>query len=558
MTCRPLFSLLGRLAQSLLPEPADFQNPSQLCPSPANSESTLLSVPSGSPDTFASLHSSLAPRDNSQIPSGSPRGSTENLSSVGPEGSSPTMADQKRRVLLPPSYGIQTKGNLAPIREIQNPAYEEPEEQPGKKSVPLPDYETLFPQRRHGVQGQTKWDHIIAEVNQKHRDSSPILMGPEVSVDDPVEHKVSPRSSVSQESPVMRNFQTKPQETKPVSTKKALAPTPPKQAASPLSHAAADFSQKKGLSVSQQSPLTPSQPAAPASVRTDTSSSRTSGDGAKKALQPAPAPAPRAPSPMNTTPAGDQRKEQGTVNKEAPTAKPRQRSSPNEPTKEQQSAVNSNIPAVSNSSMSIMDKKIKNFAEMDPFPSIDLLSRDPWAQQKQNKEDSLFTLSAQKKPQDQRMTENVFDQIFSQEQSDPFASFNGSDSNKQNEFMKMDDESKLDSPAFQRKNSQRGRKSPPSTTPSQQTPPTANRSFRDVPLQHHTDVKTQSSFIEGEDLFGAKDFFETLQPLQVVPEEPESLSGGKESLRSRFSPSDVQPVSTQNSNGSGLAIYTRR
>ncbi|KAL2092619.1 hypothetical protein ACEWY4_012417 [Coilia grayii] len=33
--------------------------------------------------------------------------------------------------------------------------------------LPLPDYETLFPKKRHGVMGQTRWDHIIAEVNQR-------------------------------------------------------------------------------------------------------------------------------------------------------------------------------------------------------------------------------------------------------------------------------------------------------------------------------------------------------------------------------------------------------
>ncbi|XP_006784832.2 rab11 family-interacting protein 1 [Neolamprologus brichardi] len=502
-------------------------------------------------------------RRKKQMPPSSPRGNTENLSS-GSEGSSPTMADQNRRALLPPTYRSQTRGNLTPVREIQNPAYEEPEEpQPGKTSVPLPDYETLFPQRRHGVKGQPRWDNIIAEVNQKHK-GAPVLLGPEMSVDGPLEHTPSPRSSVSLETPNMRLSQAKPQETKPVSTKKAPAPTPPKPVTSPLPRSAADSSQKQSPSVSQQSSVTRSQPASPASVISDTSSRVTSGDGARKVLQPSPTPSPRTPSQMdlNTPPSSDQSKEQATMNKEAPTAKPRQRVSVNELTKEQQSAVNGNIPKVSNSSMSSTDKKLKDgFAEEDPFPSTQLLSRDPWTLQKENG-DSLFTGDASRKeatPRDWGMTANDFDKVFGQEKTpDPFTSFNGSDLKKQSEYRKTDDESVLDSPAFQRKNSQKGKKSLPSTTPTQQIIPTATQGFRDIPLLLPNDGKTQSSFSEGEDLFGDRSFFQASEPLQVVMEEPEILSGGKETLRTMVSPSEVQPVSTQNSNGSGLAINSRR
>uniref|UniRef100_A0A3B4GHC2 C2 domain-containing protein n=1 Tax=Pundamilia nyererei TaxID=303518 RepID=A0A3B4GHC2_9CICH len=108
------------------------------------------------------------------------------------------------------------------------------------------------------------------------------------------------------------------------------------------------------------------------------------------------------------------------------------------------------------------------------------------------------------------------------------------------------------------KNSQKGKKSLPSTTPTQQIIPTATQGFRDIPLLLPNDGKTQSSFSEGEDLFGDRSFFQASEPLQVVMEEPEILSGGKETLRAMVSPSEVQPVSTQNSNGSGLAINSRR
>ncbi|XP_062398589.1 mucin-17 isoform X1 [Sardina pilchardus] len=38
--------------------------------------------------------------------------------------------------------------------------------------LPIPDYETLFPKKRHGVMGQTRWDNIIAEVNHRRMNKS--------------------------------------------------------------------------------------------------------------------------------------------------------------------------------------------------------------------------------------------------------------------------------------------------------------------------------------------------------------------------------------------------
>ncbi|XP_078478787.1 uncharacterized protein LOC144739762 [Lampetra planeri] len=160
--------------------------PSQQCPSPAASESTLSSVPSESPETFSSLHSSLAPPHLSPSLTIS---STENIPSVE---SSAIMYDSRRKA-LPPLYETQNgENNRAPARENRNSGYVEAggSQQVKKGALPLPDYETLFPQRRHGVQGQTRWDHIIAEVNQRNRDAPPVLLGPEMSVDGPEEQEL--------------------------------------------------------------------------------------------------------------------------------------------------------------------------------------------------------------------------------------------------------------------------------------------------------------------------------------------------------------------------------
>ncbi|XP_028434825.1 rab11 family-interacting protein 1 isoform X1 [Perca flavescens] len=590
-----------RFTPSLESEPADCQLPSQLCPSPTASESTLSSVPSESPDTFSSLHSSLAPPNISQSLSGSPRGSVEDLSCVG---SSPTMADKKRRAPVPPSFrvlGTQPAGNTGPVREITNPAYTEADgPQQGRKamSVPLPDYETLFPQKRHGVQGHTRWDHIIAEVNQKHRDSQ------EMSVDGPQEHEPSLRSSPPQESPAIRHSQTQPQETKPVSSKKVAAPAPPKSVLQPP-QPRSDSSQRPSQSTAQPSLMRSNLPAVPEPVNSSRESlSGTSRGGAREALRPPPAAtrAPRPTSQVDLDTPGDEKQVQVTVKKDAPTAKPRQKVNGQEPEQQDDSAVtpavsdkyaNINLQTSSSSRISSTGKKDgqerENF-EFDPFPSTELLSKDPWAQPTRNQDvDYLFTSSVPKgrKVDDRRMSQDDLDNLFSQEKhTEPF-DFNGSDSKEPSEHRTDDEDSKHVGPAFQRRNSSRknqiipptlcsdnnpskSRKEPPYKAETTVTTAYQGLSARGVSSEPITpkfpaDKKTQSKFNGGEDPFGAEPFTPTLtspEPLQVVMEEPAPQAGGMfppdKPLRAWVLPSDVQPVSAQNSNGGGLAFTPRR
>lgn len=585
VTWRPLFSLPGRLTQSL--ESADSPNPNHLSLSPDILESSLSSVPSDSPDNFSTFHSSLAPPNITSSPSTSPGEIAEDLSFLD---SLDSMADKKKRAPMPPSnslYGTQNGGSLTPIREISNPAYVEADNahQGKRMSVPLPDYETLFPQKRHGVQGQTRWDHLIAEVNQRHRDLPPEFSGPEMSVDGPEDQGRSIRPS-----PPLAH-QTQSQETKPVSSKKVAAP--PKPLAHPYPQPAAVFNQRHDQNTVNKTVMQPNQPVAPA-INKDALSREIPSmrPEARKALQPPSAPRPVSQWGRSAVSTDDQSTMQVTVNNAAPRAKPRQKASGHEVTQPKDSAVtplNSNNQVLSNSSMSGANKKSswpqESFADVDPFPSTDLFPKDPWAQVNRTQQtDDSFRGSALKdqKIEDLGMTPDDLDDIFRQDKGvDPFAVFNGSDSKEESVYRGKDELSEQANPAFQRS---RQSEIPPSTTlPNnkilqplstygEETPISkVNQGFSAQPAKsesvtpkHQADVKTTSHVNVQDDPFGTEPFsgWSPSHPLHVVQEEPESqaesMSGGKAPFRAWVSPSDVQSVSAQSSNGGGLAFTPRR
>lgn len=583
VTWRPLFSLLGRLTQSLESEPADSPNQNHLSPSPDIFESSLSSVPSDSPDNFSTFHSSLAPPYVTSSPSTSPGGIAENLSFLD---SLDSMADKKKRAPMPPSnslYGTQNGGSLTPIREISNPAYVDVDNahQSKRMSVPLPDYDTLFPQKRHGVQGQTRWDHIIAEVNQRHRDLPPEFSGPEMSVDGPEDKGRNIRPT-----PPLTN-QTQSQETKPVSSIKVAAP--PKSVAPPYPQPAADFSQRHSQNTVNKTVMQPNQLVAPATNK-DTLSreSPSMRPEARKALQPPSAPRPASQWDKSAVSTDDQSTTHVTVNNAAPRAKPRQKVSGHEVTQPKDSAVtslDSNNQVLSNSSM---DKKSswpqESFADVDPFPSTDLFPKDPWAQVKRTQQtDDPIRGSAPKdqKFEDLGMTTDDLDNIFRQDKGvDPFAVFNGSNSKENSVNRGQDGLLEQASPAFQRSRQSdilplttlsNNKSLQPLSTYEEETPIlTVNQGFsarpaksESVTLKHQADVKMSHVNVQ-DDPFGTEPFssWSPSHPLHVVQEEPESqaesMSGGKAPLRAWVLPSDVQSVSVQSSNGGGLAFTPRR
>ncbi|XP_015226394.1 PREDICTED: rab11 family-interacting protein 1-like isoform X1 [Cyprinodon variegatus] len=551
-----------RLPQILESEPADYQSTSQPCPSPNQSEATLSSISLESPDTFSSLHSSVAPANARQSPSGSPRGSTEDLSIVNSEGSFDTMADQRRRSPLPPLYsGHRTHSgrDQVPVREFKNPAYvEDDDSQQRKVSPPLPDYNTLFPQKRHGVQGETRWDNLVSEFSKKHGDCTPELMGPEMSVDGPVDQTRS-RFHEMQENPDIR----KHQETKPVSTKKFAAPAPPRHSASQVPPSAVESGQRHGQKVTPHSLL---RSLSPTSKTTTTASSRTSKDEERKephsSAAATPTSRPPSRSAADTAPLDDQRKPQVSSNKEAPTAKPRQRVSGTEPAKQKESAVKPSVQTSSLNMSSMNKKERENFANFLQYSNSERLSQDSRGKLKPDQE------SGNVRREQTDNSDNGFNQ---EKQADTLANLNGNDSVKQAQSRKKDEHSNPGSPAFQRRNSSRRKIPLPSIRSeniftSQQEPeskePTASTTTSQVvsarggskafaPAQPESDLKPENGLYGEED--PSQSAFPSSQPLSVVLEEP-----GKPLLKAWVSPSEAQPVSTQSNNGGGLGLSPRR
>ena len=354
-----------------------------------------------------------------------------------------------------------------------------------------------------------------------------------------------------------------------MSSKKVAAPAPPKEVLSPHTQSIG-----QNQYITHQSGMRPNPSAMQGPRNTDLASreglSGMSRDGARKALQPSPA-ATLAPRP---SPPEDQRKE-------APTAKPRQRA--NEPTEKEVSAAdknqNSNAQTLFSQSVTSMDKKSRqakeNLVEFDPFPRTEPVSKDQRAQQRQKQE--VGNIQKEQKPEIQGMTADDLDNIFSQDKpTDPFASFSRSNSNNQSP-KRNDYSEQAGFHAFQRKNSQR--RSLTSKTPpedkglqSQQEPAskegtTKMAAYQDLVTngvrKEPVALQPQSGYYKVEDQFGAEPFavpsaLTSSEPLQAITEEPGALSGGKTLMQAWVSPSEVQPVSAQNSNGGGQALTARR
>ncbi len=178
------FLLFGRLALSVLPEtdnshsqsPSDsVDNQSTIHASPLSP--SLSTDPFGSFGMFSDLHSSLAPAKPPRAFSELSESSMENLSAP---------KSEKRKAPLPPGYlGGSSKTESHP----DNGGQAHTQNSKDRPVLPLPDYEILYPKKRHGVMGQTHWDHLVAEVNQRNWDFSE-----EINVDGP--ERLMPNKSV--------------------------------------------------------------------------------------------------------------------------------------------------------------------------------------------------------------------------------------------------------------------------------------------------------------------------------------------------------------------------
>lgn len=514
------------MPQSQESEPYDGKFFSDPCPAVHTSESSVSFVPTDIFNIVSSVDSPLEPPDIQIVPFGSFCDGSKNISAVV---ASANMAE-KKRALLPPSYQVQQTpngGNHIKVKEINNPVYEEQETSQHRKkmTLPLPDYETLFPQKRHGVQGQTQWDHIIAEVNQKHRDTSSQFSGKEMNVDGPEQY--STISSPRQTHTALRYYQTKPQET----LKK------------PPSASSREFSGRSRIEAAEVSQSS--------------------------------VPVPEQMGQMNAFDAqmsDNHRNTQLTGNKDAPTAKPRQRINGSQ--LHEQDAVVTPVASfassrTSNASVSGTEKNgqwKENFAMFDPFPSSDILSNDPWTQLTNNQQDP-FTSGGPKeqKMEDCGMTVQDLNDVFSQTAHvDPFADFNGVKLNRH----KKDSQNQNLTPANQSNQTLKSSEALAPISTSDHIGWARSRTNESPPQKHQADEKTLNAVRGREDPFGTEPV-SVIPPrtfsdsLQVVLEEPaeyqgENVSGGKMPLRAWVSPSDVQPVNAQNSSESGQVLFQRR
>ncbi|XP_016409034.1 rab11 family-interacting protein 1-like [Sinocyclocheilus rhinocerous] len=170
-----------RLALSVLPETdnSHSQSPSDSIDTQTTSHlsPSLSTDPFESFGMFSDLHSSLAPAKPPRTFSELSESSMENLSAP--------KSDKKRKAPLPP-------GNLGGSSKTENHPDNggQAHTQKDRPVLPLPDYETLYPKKRHGVMGQTRWDHLVAEVNQRNWDFSE-----EINVDGP-ERPVPNKSAI--------------------------------------------------------------------------------------------------------------------------------------------------------------------------------------------------------------------------------------------------------------------------------------------------------------------------------------------------------------------------
>ncbi|XP_048099061.1 uncharacterized protein rab11fip1a isoform X1 [Alosa alosa] len=118
--------------------------------------------------------------------------------------------------------------------------------------LPIPDYETLFPKKRHGVMGQTRWDSIIAEVNQRRMNKSLNCSGAETSASG------HDKSKATFPPPVSHQSTLESQETPGESSDKKIGPSS-KKALQPLKPILSD----RNVDVSTKQAYLPPKPVFP-------------------------------------------------------------------------------------------------------------------------------------------------------------------------------------------------------------------------------------------------------------------------------------------------------
>lgn len=543
-------------------------------------EASPSSDPFESFDMFSNLHSSMAPPKPQRTFSDS-RGSTENLSGVDYMTS---VSEKKYRAPQPPSYPRDTlkngvQANLSTSEKTPRP------------SLPPPDYEALFPKKRHGVMTDTRWEHIIAEVNQRK------MACPdgeeEMSVDGPDE-RVSNKSSISKEknTPSLnqhhRDYQVvSSASTKGMESKQALIPPKPANLPTSKRQFEGDSEQSHLYERSYSGHGENNKTDMGRNPGPSVQSQQDTRINVKGTLNPIPDPTfgqisePKKEKPTPT--ARNIKKPISPANESCefdatglPLAKPRQGASSDEPVIQVQpeqimfaitSSASSHVERKKGSVTAksvIEDETVnvpkeqrpanvtnaleKKVTEFDPFSSDTLISQDPWAlPQETLDQDGLFTggLKKGKKPEDQRLSSDDFDNIFgsvaSKKEMDPFVVLKNETDLKKSHHS---------SPSSQKVYSQKKKLAP-------QPPekPVMGKDTMDRPVVQEADDEelTVTSLAEPK---GTLDQFTSLPSAT-----PELLSGstpgGKSTLCAWVSPSEVQSGTSQSSGGGGVLTSRR-
>ncbi|XP_052459791.1 rab11 family-interacting protein 1 isoform X1 [Carassius gibelio] len=570
-----------RLALSVLPETdiSHSQSPSDSVDTQTTIHASPLS-PSLSSDPFESfgmfsdLHSSLAPDKPPRTFSELSESSMENLSAP--------KSDKKRMAPLPPGH----LGGSSKTESHPEQAHTQSSKESQRPDIPLPDYETLFPKKRHGVMGQTRWDHLIAEVNQRNWDFSE-----EMNVDGP--ERAMPKKSVilrDRASVNLNQHQRNHEAPPPAPTRhreslllpKAPAPAPPEPSVETnVQHGHIKESlyatvNKSGKSANKNMENNPPPPVRSRYVPQETERKSQTPDAITHQLpQSKEKPTPAARSIQNVNSKTDD------VARDMPSIKPRQQSLVKDPVRQVQpdkQVTTKNMTLENNidekphrgqkgniSTDGFVEVDLLKTAEnqkqlgklanepegkgmiaLDPFPSDNLLSKDPWALPEQTTtEDVLFT----KGPKQMRNPE------------DRKSTFDKNDSKSANKATY--DPSKSTAPK-----SENGKQSPSFT---EQARATFQRSFSLKKKNSSRQYTTEKAGTENTSLNrsvsqtsqDAEDVELTVTsvapPIRTDPTlvTSESPMGGKSTLRAWVSPSEAQPVALQNASGSAVSNSRR-
>ncbi|XP_051510166.1 uncharacterized protein LOC127415454 isoform X1 [Myxocyprinus asiaticus] len=555
---------------------------------------------------FSDLHSSLAPPKPPRSYIESPRNSMENLPGVG----SATKFEKKRRAPLPPDYPGGSSGTESHHPEIGEQVHNQNSKDSQRPSLPLPDYESLYHKKRHGVMSQTHWEHVIAEVNQRNWDLSE-----EMNVDGPEQPMPNKLAILKDRTSASLNQHQRNHETPPPATlrhkealipPKATAPATPKLLVegnvqhSHIKEPIYATVNKPGHFASKNMENIPSPMVQGQHVPQETErKSHTPHVVTHQPSQSKERPTPAARAVPNVNSKAD-KESNDDVAKEMPSVKPRQRTLNKDPVKQvqpeklfithpmtsennqgdkpQNGAISTstnngpgqwesfsleNVDEADHSKTIVTKERLvaklakepkKGVIKLDPFPNDNLISNDSWTLTQQNMKDDPFTEGPKKmENREDQMLLNIDDKdnLFANKgTNDPFTQISENRRPPKLEPKKSPSFTDQARATFQRNFSLRKKNSSRQNTNSGKALTEKVSLGRSVSQysQDADDVELTVTSVAPPS---------RTEPTLVTSEPPMGgPSGGKTAVRAWVSPSEAQPVTLQG--GSGSAVLNPR